>query len=228
VNSVGQQGQGPEDDAAGNLEDDVSPVGNQGEAKGPAPAPGIRNFPASRLAHGPIVGMARVGSGRLPRRRFGPVAVAMAAILFVTACGQATTSIGPASLEVPEGWRVTNRTSQSIQVADGTTGGGTATEAGTARAVFDVYASSTLDPHDLAEQLRGDNVGVRVEESSFGGHEAVVLSHAGHEGSGRQITVVFPDWQVHLVYRAAFAGDDAAFFSGRSAFMRSLRSISFS
>ena len=154
--------------------------------------------------------------------------VVVLAVFAGLACGQATATVGPLTLDVPEGWLVTSREGNNMQLANGTTGAATSNEAGTAKAVFDIYLESDISPSEYAERLREDNVGVSEEKTTVGGEDAVILSYEGTAVAGKQEAVFIPDREIRIVYRAAFGGDDGSFFAGRPAFRSAVRSIRFS
>lgn len=163
---------------------------------------------------------------RVARRVASWLGVALVAAGSACAAGRA--SIGPLSLEIPEGWRVTSTEGGNLQLADGTTGGATASAAGSATAVFDIYLDSSVTPDEYRENLRKENVGAKTETISVDGFDAVRLSYAGAAVAGSQEAVFIPEWRVRIVYRAAFPNDNAAFLRGRSAFRRAVGSIDLS
>jgi hypothetical protein len=158
----------------------------------------------------------------------GRALVLALAMLAAIACAEGTTSMGPLSIDVPEGWRVTSRGGENLQLANGTTGDADSDRAGTAKAVFDIYLSSETTVDEYRESLLEQNVGSKKETIEVDGYDATLLTYVGPAVGGRQEAVFVPRWDVRIVYRAAFANDDAAFFAGRSAFREALRSITFS
>lgn len=154
--------------------------------------------------------------------------VALAAASLLVSCGGGRASIGPVAIDVPDGWHVTSSGGDNLQIADGSTGGATGTAAGSATAVFDVYVNSTVSAEEYTENLRRDNVGVKTERISVDGFDAVRLTYSGAAAAGRQEAVFVSEWDVRIVYRAAFANDNAAFLRGRSAFRRAVASIDLS
>lgn len=154
--------------------------------------------------------------------------LAAIALLVTVACAEASTSIGPLSLDVPKGWRVTSRGGDNLQLANGTTGGATEDQAGTAKAVFDIYLNSEVTANEYRKSLLDDNVGANAEDIEIDGYDAVLLTYVGAAVAGRQEAVFVPRWEVRIVYRAAFPNDDGAFFAGHSAFRSAIRSITFS
>lgn len=163
--------------------------------------------------------------------RFSTLIRASAALtvaLAAAACGIGSrANIGPLSLEIPDGWRVTSLGGDNLQLADGTTGSVEATKAGTATVVFDVYTNSSITADAYARNLRRDDVTIKATKRTIDGYEAVVLSYTGRAVAGRQEAVFFGDWRIRLVYRAAFANDAAAFDRGRPAFRGAVDSIRF-
>jgi len=150
------------------------------------------------------------------------------AVLAATACAEGTTSIGPLSIDVPKGWRVTSRGGSNLQMANGSTGDATGDRAGTAKAVFDIYLRSDTTVDEYRKSLLEQNVGSKPSDIEVDGYDATLLTYGGPAVGGRQEAVFIPRWNVRIVYRAAFANDDAAFFAGRSAFREALRSVRFS
>jgi hypothetical protein len=55
----------------------------------------------------------------------------------------------------------------------------------------------------------------------------VLLSYVSDAFAGRQEALFVPDRETFIVYRAAYPHDDEAFFRGRDAFRRAIRSIRF-
>ena len=155
------------------------------------------------------------------------VALALATlVLSGAACSQATT-FGPLRLTVPEGWQVTRRGSEDLQIARGTAAADTDSAPGTATAVFDLYLDSDHTVDSYREMLTEQDIGVKTEEWTVNGEQAVVMSYEGRATAGPQEAVLFPDHRVLIVYRAAFPNDRSAFHSGRPAFRRTVRSITF-
>jgi len=150
------------------------------------------------------------------------------ALLAATACAQGSTSVGPLSIDVPKGWRVTSRGGGNLQLANGSTGDETGNRPGTAKAVFDIYLSSDTTVDEYRKSLLEQNVGSKQEDIEVDGYDATLLTYVGPAVGGRQEAVFIPRWDVRVIYRAAFANDDAAFFAGRSAFREALRSVTFS
>lgn len=150
---------------------------------------------------------------------------ALVALLLLSCAGEGRTSIGPVSIEVPEGWQVTRRTQQSLQIADGSAGGGTESQAGTATAVFDIFVNAPITAEEFRDQLLDQDIGASSEELVIDGHNAVVLSYTGEAVAGSQEAVFIPDRSVQIVYRAAFPDDVTAFNDGRAAFRAAVRSI---
>ena len=81
---------------------------------------------------------------------------------------------------------------------------------------------------EYRNSLLEQNVGSKPQDIEVDGYDATLLTYVGPAVGGRQEAVFVPRWEVRIVYRAAFANDDAAFFAGRSAFRDALRSITFS
>lgn len=156
-------------------------------------------------------------------RRLGPMVFAVA-----IACGQATTTIGPLAIQVPDGWLVTDREATSVKITDGTIADGNSTKPGTATAVFDIFVDHAQSPDDFDAYLREQDIEPTRRTTRIGGYAAEVFSYRGVSVGGRQEAVFVPRWRVFILYRAAFRGADAAFLRGRADFRRALDSISFS
>jgi hypothetical protein len=150
------------------------------------------------------------------------------ALLAATACAEGSTSVGPLSIDAPKGWRVTSRGGDNLQLANGSTGEETGNRPGSAKAVFDIYLRSDTTVDEYRKSLLEQNVGSKRSDIKVDGYDATLLTYVGPAVGGRQEAVFVPRWDVRIVYRAAFANDDAAFFAGRSAFREALRSIRFS
>ena len=147
--------------------------------------------------------------------------------IFATACGSSDATIGPLTLEPPKGWLVSDREADTIKVTNGTIGDETATKAGTATAVFDVYVDSDQSLEEFRDVLRENNVEWEQERIDIDGSDAVVVSYES-TGFGPSTEVVFVlDWDVRIVYRAAYADAQAAFERHRGEFRRALDSITF-
>lgn len=155
-------------------------------------------------------------------------AVCAAALLAALAgCGAYTTSIGPLKLTVPEGWRVTDREGDNLKLTDGSIGEPSSTKAGTATAVFDVYVNSSQTPKAFLAYLREQGIKPARESTRIDGYAAEYFRYSGASVGGHQEALFVPRWRVFVLYRAAFAGADGAFFRGRAAFRRAMGSISF-
>jgi hypothetical protein len=144
------------------------------------------------------------------------------------ACGSGSTTIGPVTLDVPDGWQVSDREGSNLKVTDGTIADPTATRAGTASAVFDVYVDSEQTPERFLTYLREQKIEAGRVKTKIGGASAEIFSYEGTSVGGKQEAVFVPRWRVFILYRAAFRDDDAAFFRGRGAFRRALESVTFS
>ncbi len=153
------------------------------------------------------------------------LAVAIAAFV---ACGDYSTSIGPLTMKVPEGWQVSDREASNLKLTDGSIGESTGTKPGTATAVFDVYVDSTQTSKAFGEYLRKQRITPKRERLRVDGYEAELFRYSGTSVGGRQEAVIVPRRRVFILYRAAFRGDDDAFLRGRAAFRAALRSITFS
>lgn len=149
-------------------------------------------------------------------------------LFIAVACGSGSTTIGPMTFDVPDGWQVTDREGSNLKVTDGTIADPTATRAGTATAVFDVYVDSEQTPETFLKYLREQKIEAGRVKTRIGGAAAEIFSYEGSSVGGRQEAVFVPRWSVFILYRAAFRDDDAAFFRGRAAFRRVLDSVTFS
>jgi hypothetical protein len=145
---------------------------------------------------------------------------------WATACGGSEVTLGPLSITPPEGWYVTDRQDETIKVTNGTIADEHSTEAGTATAVFDIYIRSTQTTSEFRKALKENNVDPKLERIKVGGYTADLVSYATSYFGPSTEVVFIPDWEVRIVYRAAFA-DDAAFARHRSAFRSALRSLRF-
>lgn len=154
--------------------------------------------------------------------------IASALLAVATACAAGSTSIGPLAMDLPEGWQVSDREGNNLKVTDGTIAEPTATRAGTATAVFDIYVESAQTVDAFLEYLSEQEIEAGRVETSIDGYEAEILSYDGSAVGGRQEAVFIPQWRVFILYRAAFRDDDDAFFRGRPAFRRAVESITFS
>ncbi|MGH2760007.1 MAG: hypothetical protein ACRDKJ_10660 [Actinomycetota bacterium] len=156
------------------------------------------------------------------------VATAVAISLLAAACGSGSTTIGPLTLDVPDGWQVSDREGGNLKLTDGTIADPTATRAGTATAVFDIFVDSAQTPEKFLEYLREQKIEAGKVKTTIGGAPAEIFSYEDSSVGGRQEAVFIPRWRVFILYRAAFRDDDAAFFRGRDAFRRALESVTFS
>jgi hypothetical protein len=152
----------------------------------------------------------------------------VALLLAFVACASSTTSIGPLTMKVPEGWQVSDREGTNLKLTDGTIGQVTATKPGTATAVFDIYVESPQTTEKFLDYLREQKIDPRIQQRRIGGDNATVFAYSGRSVGGRQEAVLIPRRRVFILYRAAFRDDDGAFLRGRGAFRRALASITFS
>lgn len=167
-------------------------------------------------------------TSRLPSRRNLATALITTSLLAVVACTQGTTSIGPLTLDVPDGWQVSDRGSTSIKLTNGTIADENSIRPGTATAVFDVYVDSPQTVDEFRDVLREHHVQPSEDHRRVDGYGAVILAY-GASAFGPPTEVVFvPAWRVQIIYRAAFSEDRSAFLGERPAFRRALRSIRFS
>ena len=162
----------------------------------------------------------------MPRLRRLSRSVLVVMTLATIACGSSTATIGPLTLDPPKGWLVTDRESNSMKLTNGTIADETSTKAGTATAVFDVYVDSDQTLAEFRKSQRANNIDLTQERIEVGGYDAVVVSWEA--GPDPQMEVVFvPDWEVRIVYRAAFPDAQAAFERHRDEFRSALGSIRF-
>lgn len=154
-------------------------------------------------------------------------ALAAAALLCLAACGSAASTIGPLTIVPPDGWLVTDRGPVTLKVTNGTLGDESGTTAGTATAVFDIYVDSTQSLGDLREVFAENRVRVTEEEIEVDGYDAVMLHARASSLGPPTITVFIGDWNVRIVYRAAYPDAQAAFDRHREGFREALGSISF-
>lgn len=155
------------------------------------------------------------------------LALAALPLLILVACSSGQ-PFGPLEIDVPEGWRVTDRGDQRLQIADGTVASETETEPGDATAVFDLFVDSAQTVQSLRDTHRNLDVEWTEEQLEIDGHDAVAFHATGEGVAGARETVLIPDYRVLIIYRAAFPNDRGAFESGHAAFREALRSIRFS
>lgn len=154
--------------------------------------------------------------------------LALVTFFAVVACAPATTTIGPLTMRVPEGWLVTDREGTNLKITDGTVADENSTKAGTATAVFDIYVEHEQTPDAFGAYLREQDIRAERSSERVGGYASVVFRYRGASVGGRQEAVFVPRWRVFILYRAAFPGADAAFLRGRDDFRRAVDSITFS
>ena len=160
----------------------------------------------------------------MPRLRSLIVAVVLVA---AAACGSSEARIGPLTLVPPEGWLVTAREPSSIKVTNGTIADDTSTKPGTATAVFDVYVESDQTPAEFRKAQRKNNLELTQEDVEIDGYDGVIVSWEP-SGADPQMEVVFvPEWEVRIVYRAAYPDEQSAFDRHRDEFRAALDSIRF-
>jgi hypothetical protein len=153
--------------------------------------------------------------------------VAVLLALVAIACASSAATIGPLTLKPPEGWLVTDREAGSIKVTNGTIGDAQSTKAGTATAVFDVFVGSDQTLSDYRTYLRENNIEAKQDRIEVDGYDAVVVL-SETTGVDPSMEVVFvPEWDVRIVYRAAYPDAEAAFERHRDEFRQALRSITF-
>lgn len=150
-----------------------------------------------------------------------------AALLLAVACAQGETKIGPLTIDVPSGWLVTDRETNSLKLTNGTIADDTSTKPGTATAVFDIYTNVGQTEGQLRTAMREESRDLTEDRFEFGGEEAVVFTHGQNAEVPKEV-VLFPERYVQIVYRAAYPDQTSAFFNNRDAFRAALATISFS
>lgn len=165
-----------------------------------------------------------VGSVKKTRAAVAPL---VALLLTLAACGT-TASLGALEMDVPDGWTVTRHDADSMQLADGTAGDPETQQAGDATAVFDVYLDSPYTPRSYREFLAEDGVTPTEEELTIDGHDAILFRYVHETYGGDQASVLIPERDVYILYRAAYPDDAGAFEEGLDAFEEAVRSIRFS
>lgn len=155
------------------------------------------------------------------------LALALLPLVVLIACSSGQ-RFGPVNIDVPEGWQVADRTEERLQIANGTVASETETEAGDAKAVFDLFLDSSQTVQSLRDTHRTLEVEWTEEELEIDGHDAVAFQATGEGVAGNRETVVIPAHRVLIIYRAAFPNDHEAFEAGYEAFRSALRSIRFS
>lgn len=164
--------------------------------------------------------------GRRSARLNGLRIATVSLLLAVVACSSETT-IGDLTLIPPRGWLVTDRQDDTIKVTNGTIADETSTKPGTATAVFDVYVESQQTVDDFVDALEESNVEPKRERLDVDGFAAVIVSYpTSYFGPSTEVLFV-PDWNVRIVYRAAYPEDESAFVANRPAFREAVRSIRF-
>jgi hypothetical protein len=141
------------------------------------------------------------------------------------ACGSSASTIGPLTLEPPDGWLVVDRAPGTIKVANGTIGADTTR--GDATAVFDVYVDSAQSLREFRAVLEENNVRSSEDEIEIDGYDAVAVAYRASAFAPSGETVFIPEWNVRIVYRAAFGDAEAAFSRHRPEFRDALDSITF-
>lgn len=158
-------------------------------------------------------------------RRFA-LALGLAA-LAAGGCGSPGSTLGPLTIEPPPGWLVVDREPKTLKVANGTIAQDTASEAGSATAVFDVYVDAAQSVAEFRDVLDDANVDWKEDQIDVDGYEAVIVSYRTNAfGPSTEVAFV-PEWDVQLIYRAAFADAESAFVEHRSDFHDALASITF-
>lgn len=153
--------------------------------------------------------------------------IAVLLLLGMASCGSGQ-SFGPLTIDVPDGWRVTDRGEQRLQIADGTVASETETEPGDATAVFDLFLESAQTVQSLRDTHRTLEAEWSEDRLEVDGEEAIVFRATGEGVAGDRETVLIPAYRVLIIYRAAFPNDRNAFETGHEAFRSAVRSIRFS
>jgi hypothetical protein len=93
--------------------------------------------------------------------------------------------------------------------------------------VFDVYVDSDQTLAEFRKAQRANNIELTEEPIEIDGYDGVVVSWEAN-GPDPQMEVVFvPEWEVRIVYRAAYPDAQAAFERHRDEFRAALESIRF-
>jgi hypothetical protein len=122
---------------------------------------------------------------------------------------------------------VSDRQLGTIKVTNGTVGDGTSSQRGTATAVFDVYIDSGQSLADFRKVLKDNNVAANEERLTIDSYDAVIVASDTTAFAPASEVVFIPEWDVRIVYRAAYGDQRAAFVRNRPAFRQALASISF-
>lgn len=153
--------------------------------------------------------------------------IAGAVLLIAVACGSSRSTIGPLTLEPPEGWLTVDREADTLKVTNGTIGEETGTREGDATAVFDVFVDSSQTVREFRKVLRENNVRFKESDLKVGGYDAIVVSYRTTSFAPSSEVVFIPEWNVRIVYRAAYGDQESAFERNRPQFREALRSITF-
>ena len=150
-----------------------------------------------------------------------------ATALLAAACGSSSSTIGPLTIDPPDGWQVVDRQLGTIKVANGTTGSEVGTQRGDATAVFDVYVDSGQSLREFRQVLEDNNVRWTEDRLEIDGYDAVVVAFERSAFAPSGEAVFVPEWRVRIAYRAAHGDAESDFHRHQPAFRRALRSITF-
>lgn len=153
--------------------------------------------------------------------------IAAAALLVAFACGSSRSTIGPLTVEPPDGWLAVDREADTLKVTNGTIGEETGTRQGDATAVFDVFVNSSQTVREFRKVLKENNVRYDEEAMEIDGYDAMLFSYRTTAFAPSSEVVFVPEWNVRIVYRAAYGDEEAAFERYRPDFREALRSITF-
>lgn len=148
-----------------------------------------------------------------------------AVLAALAACGSSASTIGPLRIEPPDGWLVVDRALGTIKVANGTIGADTTR--GNATAVFDVYIDSGQSIREFRAVLEENNVRYSEEDLEVDGYDATVVTYRRSAFAPSGETAFIPEWDVRIVYRAAYGDAEAAFSRHQPEFRQALASITF-
>jgi hypothetical protein len=148
-----------------------------------------------------------------------------AACVLLASCGSSSSTIGPLTIEPPEGWLVVDRQPGTIKVANGSIGSDTGNTAGNATAVFDVYVDSAQTVRQFRSVLRENNVEWKEDEVEVDSYDAIVVMSEDSAFAPASEVAFIPEWNVRIVYRAAYGDKSSDFARHRDEFRDALASI---
>lgn len=145
--------------------------------------------------------------------------VLVGALALVIACTSDANRAGPLRFDIPQGWQVTRRSADSVQLADGDPG--RPTQSGSARVVVDIWWDSEVEPAELLKTATATGE-VKAQDGSVG----IIYDSDAESTAGKRRSILFAKQRILMVYRSAFPFDDPAFESGLDelrAFVSSVR-----